>query len=186
MHNKSQYCIIKVTIKGDDKMFDNYKVYEDGRIFSKLTEKELNGCVDTYGYRVFKLSVNGKRKIYKHHRVVATLFVPNPDNLPQVNHKDGNKLNNHKDNLEWVNAKNNIHHAHKNGLATNKHLKKKVMQICQSTQEVLGVFDSYREASKATGITETNISAVCRGYKPKNRPEARQTAGGFIWRTCND
>lgn len=77
-------------------------------------------------------------------------------------------------------------HAHKAGLATNQHLKIKVKQIDVKTKEVIAIFDSFREAAKATGVSETNISAVARKYKPKNRPKPRQTAGGFGWETCND
>ncbi len=56
----------------------------------------------------------------KLHRLIALTFLPNPDNLPQVNHKDGNKFNNSLDNLEWVSASENVIHSYKKGLASNK------------------------------------------------------------------
>ena len=57
-----------------------------------------------YGYLVVDLKANGKRKHKKIHRLVAEAFIPNPDNLPEVNHKDENKYNNSVDNLEWCNS----------------------------------------------------------------------------------
>ncbi len=62
---------------------------------------------------------NGKQKCLKIHREVAKAFIPNPNNFPIINHKDGNKLNNHISNLEWCTAKYNIQHAYKNGLIKN-------------------------------------------------------------------
>ena len=166
--------------------FQYYDVTRDGRVFSKRTGKELKGCVDRAGYKKVSPRINGIKYQLKVHRLVALKYLPNPNNFPQVNHKDGNKLNNNVENLEWCTAKHNIRHAHKTKLATNEHRKKKVKQIDPATKEVIAVYDSYREASRKTGISETNISAVCRRYKPKNRPEPRKTAGGFLWETCND
>ena len=86
---------------------EDYIVNKDGSIFSKKRNKYLkpwnNGC----GYLVVDLCINGKRKTYQIHRLVAQKFIPNPNNLPQVNHKDGNTQNNHVDNLEWCNHINN-------------------------------------------------------------------------------
>jgi hypothetical protein len=62
------------------------------------------------------MSLNGVRKHISIHRAVATLYVPNPDNLPEVDHKDTNKMNNHYTNLEWVSTKENRDRAIRNGL----------------------------------------------------------------------
>jgi hypothetical protein len=67
-------------------------------------------------YLAVDLVLNGKRKMHKIHRLVSMGFIENPNNKPQVNHKDGNKLNNHFNNLEWVTSKENAQHGWQNGL----------------------------------------------------------------------
>ena len=70
--------------------------------------KVLSPTKDRYGYLTVTLNCNGKSKTIKIHRLVAQAFLPNPDNLPQVNHKDEVKSNNCVDNLEWCSAKYNV------------------------------------------------------------------------------
>lgn len=67
------------------------------------------------GYRFYSLNVGGKTKGHLTHRLVAKTYIPNPDNLPEVNHKDCNKTNNHVSNLEWVTSRQNYDHAIANG-----------------------------------------------------------------------
>lgn len=71
---------------------------------------------DTKGYFVVSLADNDRGKWVRVHRLVATAFLPNPDNLPEVNHKDGNKQNNNVENLEWVSHAQNCLHAWRSGL----------------------------------------------------------------------
>jgi len=99
-------------------LFDGkYEVAEDGKIFSNVGKrKELKGKISKYGYRMIVLNVNGKKLYPLLHRLIAEAFIPNPNNLPEVNHKDGNKLNNIVDNLEWVTTKQNLIHARDKGL----------------------------------------------------------------------
>lgn len=75
------------------------------------------------GYVYVYLCNNGVYKNVRLHKLVAKTFIPNPNNLPQVNHKDGNKLNNHVKNLEWCTASENIKHAYKLGLMKNQYMK---------------------------------------------------------------
>ena len=70
-------------------------------------EKIMQSCKDKIGYLHIKLFMNGKPKMYKVHRLVAQAFIPNPNNYPQVNHKDENKTNNHVSNLEFCTPKYN-------------------------------------------------------------------------------
>ncbi len=91
-----------------------YFVSEDGGIFRD--GKELSTSLTNKGYKDACMYLNSKRKHLSIHRAVAILYVPNPDNKPQVNHIDGNKLNNHYSNLEWVSNRENKDHALENGL----------------------------------------------------------------------
>lgn len=84
-----------------------------------LKGRVLAQSINTSGYLSFNPSIDGKANLKYTHRFVALAFIPNPDNLPQVNHMDGNKHNNHVSNLEWVTQKENINHAWDNGLIKN-------------------------------------------------------------------
>ena len=120
----------------------------------------------------------GKRKSVSVHRLVAIAFIDNPMNYDQVNHMDGVKTNNHIDNLEWCNNSENQLHAYANGLNVRSDKsgkpKKSVNQIDMCTGEVLNVYESISEASRAMGLKKpSNISMVCKGKRP--------SAGGFKW-----
>ena len=80
--------------------------------------KELSKYVSlTNGHVYVYLCNNGKNRNARLHRLVAETFIPNTNNLPQVNHIDGNKINNRIDNLEWCNQSENEKHAYRTGLA---------------------------------------------------------------------
>jgi hypothetical protein len=91
-----------------------YYITEDGNIFN--LNKQLFVSLTNKGYKTFRGCINGIRKHITIHRAVAECYIPNPDNLPQVNHIDGNKLNNHVSNLEWTTNQKNRDHAVQNGL----------------------------------------------------------------------
>ena len=93
------------------KEYKGYKISEDGRVFNKKGDKELYYNVNHKGYKRVALFYEGKSKKYFVHRLVAMLYVENPNNKNQVNHIDGDKLNNHYTNLEWVTNKENNSHA---------------------------------------------------------------------------
>ena len=84
-----------------------YAVTSCGRVWSYRNERFLTPGHDKDGYFQVNLYKNGKRKTYKVHRLVAETYLPNPENLSQINHKDENKTNNCLQNLEWCDAKYN-------------------------------------------------------------------------------
>lgn len=92
----------------------------NGRIKSKTIPECILKPILLEGYPSVSIRVNGVVKLKKIHRLVAETFIENPDNLPQINHKDGNKLNNSIVNLEWCTPKHNIKHAIENNLITRK------------------------------------------------------------------
>lgn len=108
---------------------DTYKISDAGEVWSKdrlcvdskgrkrfRKGKKLNPDIAQNGYYRITLCKNGNKKQVYLHRLIAEYFIPNPLNLPQVNHKDGNKQNCAVDNLEWVTVQDNVIHAYKHGL----------------------------------------------------------------------
>ena len=85
----------------------DYDITKDGEIINRHSGRHVKPQKNGKGY--YRVSIGGKLEFV--HRLVATKYIPNPNNLPQVNHKDGNKLNNCVDNLEWVTNQQNRDHA---------------------------------------------------------------------------
>lgn len=110
-------------------------------------------------------------KIYAVHRLVAQAFIRNPDNLPEVNHKDENCSNNFVDNLEWCTRKYNANYGSR--------ISKTYAAVEMLTLDgvIIKEFNSQVEASKETGIRQGSISNCCRGFA--------KTAGGYKWRYKN-
>ena len=90
----------------------DYEVTPEGKIFIKRWNREVKLQPNSKGY--LRVVIGGKK--YFVHRLVAQKYVPNPENKPQVNHKDGNKLNNRADNLVWATNSENRQHAVENKL----------------------------------------------------------------------
>lgn len=95
-----------------------YEATEDGNIYSlkRKTRKALIGKVTKAGYKMVVITIANKKHYRNVHRIIAAVFLPNPNNYREVNHKDGNKLNNSVDNLEWVTTRQNQLHAITSGL----------------------------------------------------------------------
>jgi hypothetical protein len=145
--------------------------------------KIMKNCINGNQYSYVNLSLNKKFKSKKIHRLIAIVFIPNPENKPCVNHKDGNKLNNSIDNLEWVTMGENQKHAYDTGLKIGalkgktgykNHLSKTVMQM-DLTGNLISEFGSVNEATRMTGVN--NISACCKNKRP--------SAGGYKWKYKN-
>ena len=137
--------------------------------------KIVNQRPNENGYMVVSLSKNKKTKPCKVHRLVAETFLPNPENLPEVNHKDENKTNNRVENLEWKTHRGNCNHGTRNERifekTTNGKCSKKVLQFSKSG-EFIREWPSVMECSR-NGYDFRNVSACCLGK--------RKTAYGFRW-----
>ncbi len=99
--------------------FERYSVTADGRVLSTIRAgRELRPFLMSTGYLAVALMATGSSRPQKRtiHRLVAEHFIPNPNNLRTVNHKDGNKRNNHETNLEWASYSDNNNHALDTGL----------------------------------------------------------------------
>ena len=100
--------------------YPKYKISNFGNLKSGYTNKLLKFSKDKDGYLQVNLFKNKISKTHKIHRLVAIYFVENPENKPQINHKDGIKINNYYKNLEWCTTQENTSHALKNNLADAK------------------------------------------------------------------
>ena len=150
-----------------------YQISNLGRVRS-LNCRGHKGCIgiltprlDGKGYEMVALYKEGKARNTKVHRLVAQAFIPNPNNYPQVNHKDENKTNNDVKNLEWCTNEYNHNYGTRNE-RVGKSLSKKV--ICITTGEI---FNSMREACSKYNIHTGSMTECCQGK--------RKTAGGYKW-----
>lgn len=100
--------------------YENYMIDENGNILNLNTNKYLKGSIGENGYKYYRLSKNNKKRMFYAHRLVAETFIDNPNNLPVVNHIDGNKLNNNIENLEWVSYSDNTKHWHNTNIANRR------------------------------------------------------------------
>lgn len=103
------------------KQFRNTQYYltEDGNVINRKNNIKKYQLSNS-GYKRVCLQIDGKQTAMSIHRMIAECYVPNIDNKPMVNHKDGDKLNNHYTNLEWSTRKENEEHAKNSGLKASK------------------------------------------------------------------
>lgn len=160
----------------------------DGTILDSQGKKRPTR--DRNGYLCVSLKTDSGWKNFSVHRLIAQCFLPNPDNKPCVNHKDGNKHNNAVSNLEWCTYSENEKHSYdvlgkKMSMSHMRkiialHVEKVSKSVCQidDNGDVLCVFKSQSEASRKTGISQGNISECCNGR--------RSHAGGYVWEFCLD
>lgn len=123
------------------------------------------------------------------HRLVAKEFIPNPLNLPVVNHKDGNKQNNSVSNLEWCTNSYNVRHSmkihpmqHISMVYYNKFERPKSIAQIDKDGNIIGVYGSAQMAQVSTGVCSRNILQVANRTPFNSKGQIRKTAGGYIWR----
>ena len=135
-----------------------YQVSDLGNIRSIRFNKIRNmKSWDSHGYRAVELCMNNNRYTVGIHRLVALTFIPNPENKPEVNHKDRNKSNNNVENLEWVTQSENVAHAYRHGVEPrpthqNQPSQKEILDIIENKK-----YFSIREASRQTGHKRDTI-----------------------------
>lgn len=147
-----------------------YAITSCGRVWSYRSKKFLKSSFQGNGYAKIQLSKNNIRKNCLIHRLVAEAYLPNINNLPEVNHKDEVKSHNWINNLEWCDAKYNKNYGARTRRAIEKQMKK---VICVETGEV---FDGINDAARKTGLNAGHISQVCN--------KKRNTTGGLHWNFC--
>lgn len=174
--------------------YSDYEVYEDGRIWSNKTNKFLKPNYTKRGYTSVELfNADGHKRLLVH-RLVANAFIPNPYDLPQVNHKDEDPTNNAADNLEWCTAKYNMNYGEgartrhlkidytKPIYAENARLNGRAVSVpvlmYSKDGQFIKRFESIVDASRETNICKSGIGRVISGE--------RKTAGGYIWKRGND
>ena len=142
-----------------------------GNVYRWTKTKLLTPRDNGKGY--LELEFLGKHRYI--HRLVAEAFIPNPQNLPQVNHKDENKSNNCVENLEWCDRVYNTNYGTGIERSKEKRFGDRFVVINLDTGEV---YQTPKDASRATGIHNDSISRVCKGKS--------KTAGGYRWRYLNE
>ena len=148
------------------------EILDAGGVIRRRNGKLLTPRVTGNNYRQVSLCKNGVTRQFLLHRLVAEAFIPNSNNCAQVNHIDEDKANNSVSNLEWCTAKYNSHYSQtfKKAVAATS---KKVVQ-CDLLGNVLNIWNSTQEASRATDVNQSLISRCCNGKRNK--------AGGYLWK----
>lgn len=162
-----------------------YQVSNLGNIKSSKREGSAGGFIKsllTNGYYSVNLWKSGKAKMKRIHRLVCEAFIENTDNKPQINHINGNKLNNRIDNLEWATQSENMKHAYKIGLTKSPMIgrvgklngKSKAINQYNLSGCFIKIYESIEIAAKETNCSVSGISLCANGKLKKS--------GGFIWK----
>lgn len=156
-----------------------YEVSNLGNVKSLRTGKLLKQSKDKAGYKILSLTKDGKSKSFLVHRLVALTFIPNPQGLPEVNHKDETHDNNVLENLEWISKKGNRNYGtYKERMSkTQKEAgthNKSVSAYDKKTLVFVKSYDSITEAEKELGLSKGSIGQALSGRI--------KTSGGYIWK----
>ena len=159
-------------------IFDGrYTIDTEGNVYGPQGLK--NKSINKYGYYTVGIKVINDKGIYRtvhytNHSLVAKAFIPNPDNKPQVNHIDGDKLNNNVGNLEWATNKENMEHAFKNGLCVplSSHQFKSGKLDFNKVKEIKELYATgnytHKQIAEMYDVHRSNITNVLRGHSWKD------------------
>ena len=156
------------------KEHSNYEVSNLGKIKNKTTGRIRKTSINNKGYEQFIIYIDKKQKSFYVHRVVANNFLENFNNLPEVNHKDENKLNNCVDNLEWCDGCYNLHYGTRIERIINKK-KPLYIKIIQKdkNKNIIKIWENIDEIVCNNNYHRSNIYKCCQGKL--------KTAYGYIW-----
>ena len=149
------------------KGFNKYSIREDGIITNLSTNKSVCQWVDNVGYLQVKLYENKKNYYKRVHRIVAEHFIPNPNNLPQVNHVNGDKRDNVASNLEWIDNKSNTQHGYDIGLYHSDKRSIKI-EVYDLNNEYINTYKSIRETANILKINRKTLSRILFDDKENN------------------
>lgn len=147
-----------------------YNVFVEGEDVYRITNGEyhrFHKFVDNVGYYQTVFRIDGKRKYVRIHRLIAETLVPNPYNLPMVNHIDGNKLNNDPSNLEWCTNSYNTQEAYNHNLYRSQY--RCPVKVTDENGKVT-VFQSVRQCAEVLGLNRKTITSILKGLKVNNYP----------------
>lgn len=151
----------QISSKGRIRSKDRCVIYKNGKTYF-YKSKILKLLIDEYGYLRVNLNKNNKMQTKNIHRLVATHFIPNPDNLSQINHIDGVKENNTISNLEWCDAYHNLNHSYENNLKQIKLTKKDVQRIKEIYES--GYY-TQREIGEIYNVKKEHINGIINNKK---------------------
>lgn len=167
----------QVSSYGNVRSVDREVICTNG-VVKHLKGRNLSLHSSENGYLVGGFNKNNKVINFSIHRLVAETFISNPDNLPQVNHKDGNKLNNHLENLEWCTAKENIQHSVKTGLYfKNRNFQQMGKQSVVSRKTVTPISITHSDLNRARKHLACPLRCVETNQVFKSRMEASRQLG---------
>lgn len=145
-----------------------YKITEDGKIWSNIYNKFLSCKYDKDGYLdLLLVCSDGKRRHFRVHRLVAEIYIGNPNNYPIVLHLDNNKSNNHYTNLKWGTISENTQQAYDDGCCTSN---KEVYLYDRKNKYLIKKFNSISDLAKHFNYSSgniTNLGKICRGEIPQ-------------------
>lgn len=151
-------------------------VSDSGQVLSVRRNQILKPKIDRYGYETVVLSLHGRRHYRTIHRLVAQAFLPNPLNIPTVNHINEVKTDNRAINLEWMSIADNDNYGHRNEKMAHTKSKRPVTRI--APDGTITRYKGVKDASRNTRINRCCIALCCKNI--------RKTAGGYKWRYTDE